>query len=248
MNYRFLIVCVLVALFISCSNDSSNSEVNSSASDGQGGSLAIFALKDNYLYTVDYQNLNVFNIQNEVNPVKVNTVNVGFNIETLFSFKQYLFIGSRNGMFIYDVSNPELPRKLAEAQHFTACDPVVANDNYAYVTLHSNTNCGGSLNELQTYDISDINNPKLLNVRTLSYPKGLSLFYDYLVVCDNDVKIFDVTDPSNSLYKTAIPVASSFDVIIRENHIFIITENALHQYLLDKNNIESYTKLSEFSF
>ncbi|SDX70172.1 LVIVD repeat-containing protein [Lutibacter oricola] len=238
---------IVAVVFFSCdNNDTSNGNVSSN--DGQGGSLAVFALKGNYLYTVDYQNLNVFNIQNEKSPVKVNTISIGFDIETLFSFKEYLFIGSQRGMFIYDVSSPELPKKVSESNHFTACDPVVANDEYAYVTLHSNTNCGGMQNELLTYDIADVYNPELLNVRELDGPKGLSLYNNYLLVCDSDVKIFDVSDPTNSIYVTSIPVTYSFDIIVRENHVFIISEIGIYQYLLDNDNIEGYEKLSELIF
>ena len=238
------IYVVLLLAFFSCSQDSSDTSSNT---DGQGGSLATFLLKGNYLYTVDNYNLNVFNIQEETNPIKVNTISIGFNIETLFGFDDYLFIGSRNGMFIYDVKNPELPKRMSASEHFRSCDPVVANNDYAYVTLHSTAVCGGSINELQTYDIKNIEAPILLNTRGLDRPKGLSLYYNYLIVCDaSDVKIFDVTNPINSIFIKSIPVALGIDVIIRENHLFIISENGLFQYQLNKDAIESFDKLSEY--
>ncbi len=238
------IYVVLLLAFFSCSQDSSDASSNT---DGQGGSLATFLLKGNYLYTVDNYNLNVFNIQEETNPIKVNTISIGFNIETLFGFDDYLFIGSRNGMFIYDVKNPELPKRMSASEHFRSCDPVVANNDYAYVTLHSTAVCGGSINELQTYDIKNIEAPILLNTRGLDRPKGLSLYYNYLIVCDaSDVKIFDVTNPVNSIFIKSIPVALGIDVIIRENHLFIISENGLFQYQLNKDDIESFDKLSEY--
>lgn len=235
---------ILLLVFLGCSQDSNDASSNV---DGQGGSLATFLLKGNYLYTVDNQNLNVFNIQDEINPIKVNTISVGFNIETLFGFNDYLFIGSRNGMFIFDINNPELPKKMSEAQHFRSCDPVVANNDYAYVTLHNTAVCGGNVNELQTYDIKDIEQPILLNVRGLDRPKGLGLYYNYLIVCDrDDVKIFDVTDPVNSVYITSIPVLLGVDVIIKENQLFIISENGLYQYQLNNDNIAAFEKLSEY--
>ncbi len=243
---KVLIICLVVSCLFSCSQDGDST--NSNNVDGQGGSLAVFLLKGNYLYTVDYNNLNVFNIQEEQNPIKINTVNVGFDIETLFSFDDYLFIGSRTGMYIYDISKPELPKIMSISQHFRACDPVVANGEYAYVTLHTNIVCGGSLNELQTYDIKDVENPILLNTRGLTSPKGLGLYGNYLIVCDDDVKIFDVSDPVDSKYITSIPVNFSIDVIIRENQLFIISEKGVYQYQLNANNIESFNKLSELIF
>ncbi|MEX6626703.1 LVIVD repeat-containing protein [Tenacibaculum salmonis] len=243
--YILLITCLLI---FACSQDSNDNSSNQSG-DGMGGSLATFILKDNYLYTVDFFKLTVFNISDTKNPVKVNTIEVGFNIETLFSFDNYLFIGSQNAMFIYDITNKELPEKLAQSNHFTSCDPVVANGTNAYVTLHTNTNCQGMVNELKTYDITDIKNPILLNNRGLTQPKGLSLYGDnYLLVCDDSVKIFDVSNPKDSKYINEIPTKNAMDIIIRNNHAFIISENSIDQYELNTTNIESFTKMSTFNF
>lgn len=249
MKKQILIILCSVFLVFSCSQSANDTVSADVSSDGQGGSLAIFSLKDDYLYTVDYYNLSVFNISNLKNPVKVNEVNVGFNIETLFSYKNYLFIGSQEAMYIYDISNAELPEKLSQSNHFRACDPVVANDKNAYVTLHSNATCGGAVNELKTYNIEDIENPILLNTRGLTEPKGLSLYGDnYLLVCDDTVKIFDVSDPNDSKYLDEIPTENATDIIIRENHAFIIAASSIDQYELDSNNITNVKQISTFSF
>ena len=249
MIKKIIIFCTITLCLISCDQNSSDSAQNSQISDGQGGSLATFSLKGEYLYTVDYSNLSVFNIANATSPVKVNTINVGFEIETLFGFQDYLFIGSQNAMYIYDITNAELPKKLSQSNHFRACDPVVANGTNAYVTLHSNAACGGAVNELKTYDITDLENPILLNSRGLTQPKGLSLYgADFLLVCDDSVKIFDVTDPSDSKYLEEIPTVGAIDIIIRDNNAFIISENSIAQYQLDTTNITNFKKISEFTF
>lgn len=249
MIKKIIILCTIALCLISCDQNSSDSAQNSQISDGQGGSLATFSLKGEYLYTVDYSNLSVFNIANATSPVKVNTINVGFEIETLFGFQDYLFIGSQNAMYIYDITNAELPKKLSQSNHFRACDPVVANGTNAYVTLHSNAACGGAVNELKTYDITDLENPILLNSRGLTQPKGLSLYgADFLLVCDDSVKIFDVTDPSDSKYLEEIPTVGAIDIIIRDNNAFIISENSIAQYQLDTTNITNFKKISEFTF
>ena len=152
-------------------------------------------------------------------------------------------------MYIYDISNAELPKKLSESTHFRACDPVVANGTNAYVTLHSNANCGGAINELKTYDIKDIENPVLLNSRGLTQPKGLSLYgSDYLLVCDNSVKIFDVTDPNDSKYLEEIPTVGAIDIIIRNNIAFIISDFSIDQYELNESNITNFNHISTFTF
>ena len=238
-------------MFLSCSSDNSSaisSSEDAAVSDGQGGSLASFTLKGDYLYTVDYADLNVFNITDIKNPVLVNTVSIGFDIETLFSYKEYLYIGSRSGMFIYGLTNPEFPEKLSEVQHFTACDPVVANDTHAYVTLHSETFCGNDINLLEVYDVADVTNPILINSRNLVSPKGLGLYDNYLIVCDDEIKVFDVSDPVNSVLVTSVN-KSAFDVIISGDLLIAIGETGLYQYKLgiEENTGVSITELSSIA-
>lgn len=217
-------------LLIGCASDTSDA-AQAPTTDGQGGSLARFALKGDYLYTVDDANLNVFSITNGREPVKTNSVSVGFRIETLFSYKDYLYIGSRDGMFIYGLERPEFPTQLSSVQHFTACDPVVANDTHAFVTLHSETFCGNNINVLEVYDVTDVTNPVLLNSRNLAYPEGLGLYGNYLFVCDDEIKVFDVTDPTDSQLVTSLN-RSAFDVIISNNLLIAIGESGLYQYQL----------------
>ncbi|WP_430410929.1 LVIVD repeat-containing protein [Kordia sp.] len=243
-----LLVCVGI-IHTSCDSDSSDiaNTTNEFGQDGQSGSLARFVTLENYLYTVDYQNLNVFNISNTENPVLVNTINVGFNIETLSSYKDYLYIGSRNGMFIYNASQLETPQLLSSVQHFTACDPVIANDSHAFVTLKGGNLCGEDLNILEVYDVTDAENPILLSQRNMIEPIGLGFYQnDYLFVCDDQVKIFDISDPENMQLVHAID-ADSFDVIIQNNLLILIGETGLTQYMLNPDDIQNETFLSSLS-
>lgn len=240
-----LYILILSAVIISCESDSSNSESQVPTSDGQGGSLARFTLKGNYLYTVDNFDLNVFNVADSKDPVKVNSVPIGFNIETLFGYKDYLYIGSQNGMFIYSLESPEFPERLSSVEHFTACDPVIANDTHAFVTLHTNTFCGNDINVLEIYDVSKVTEPVLLNSRNLTSPKGLGLYGNYLFVCDDEIKIFDVSDPAESKLVTSIK-RSAFDVIIRDDLLIAIGESGLYQYSLS-NDSESGVAITELS-
>lgn len=234
---------VFILLITSCSADKENASNN----DGQGGSLAIFAIKGNYLYAVDNSKLNVFSLLNPSVPVSVNEVEVGFNIETLFSYDQYLFIGSRNGMFIYSLENPENPVQLSSAQHFTSCDPVVANATHSFVTLHSGTFCGNNLNVLQVYNTTNLNNPILIHSRNLTYPKGLSLYNNYLFVCDDIIKIFNITNPAEPILVNTIE-KNCFDVIIKENTLFAIGENGLYRYELNPNLITDIQFKSQVNY
>jgi hypothetical protein len=239
------IISVLTILFLIGCSDSDSS---GSGEIGQGGSLAVFAIKGNYLYSVDEMKLNVFSLIDKKKPVKVNEIAIGFNIETLFSYGENLYIGSRNGMFIYSVKNPENPYKLSEVQHFTACDPVIANDTHSFVTLNSNTFCGNNINVLQVYDTKDLANPKLIHSRTLTHPKGIGFFStDYLLVCDEVIKIFNIQNPAEPILVHSIE-KECFDVIIKNNTLFAIGNNGIYHYELDSNNIKDVKLLSEIHF
>jgi len=249
-----VIACSIVA--ISCSSDGNEGSVGNpttnpgnggGSSDGKGGSLAVFALKGNYLYTVDNSTLHVFQITDPSNPVKVNSKSIGFNIETLFSLNDLLFIGSSSGMYIYNIENPENPTFMSESQHFTACDPVVANNTHAFVTLHSNTFCGNNTNALLVYDIASLYNPVLIHQRTLVSPKGLALFDDYLVVCDDELKIFDISNPAQPVLVRSFN-RSYKDVVIYNNILYAFGEQQISQYTWQPEDFTSLEQISQLNY
>jgi hypothetical protein len=245
-NITIYFTAFLFILF-GCSSDGSDSNGEISKGDGTGGSLAVFALAGNYLYTVDHMNLNVFSVLTGGDPVKVNTIIIGNDIETLFSREGYLYIGSQDGMYIYSLEDPETPVQVSSVQHFTACDPVVANATHSFVTLHSNTFCGNNINALEIYDTSDPFNPVLVHRRNLTYPKGLGLYGNYLFVCDDEIKIFDITHPETPVLAGNINKAC-FDVIIRGNDLFAVGENGLSRYQLNPDDITDITFKSDIAF
>lgn len=242
---KIILLLSLIIVTISCSQDSNDSK--QAAKTGQGGSMARFTISGNYLYTVDDNKLNVFSITDLTNPVMVNYINLGSRIETLFAFDKNLFIGSQNGMFIYSIEDPESPKYLSDAQHFTSCDPVISDGKYAYVTLHSVNNvCGNNINALEIYDVTELQNPKLIHRRNLVSPKGLGLYGNYLFICDDELKIFDVSNANNPTFIKSLPIAA-FDVIIRHNQMIAIGQETLTQYKLNPDNIENITVLSKLN-
>ena len=142
---------------------------------GQGGSLARFKIVNDYLYAVDSHNINIFDISDLENPQNLDDVYAGFDIETIFNRGQHLFLGSMRGMYIYDISSPASPTFVSEFQHGTACDPVVVDGDYAYVTLRGGNNCGATESGLFIVDISDISNPILAVSYPMDGPYGLGI-------------------------------------------------------------------------
>ncbi|MCW5515176.1 LVIVD repeat-containing protein [Muriicola sp. Z0-33] len=205
---------------------------NDAGNVGQGGSLARFKIVDDYLYAVDSHNINVFEISDLENPKDLDDVFAGFDIETIFNRGEHLFLGSMRGMYIYDISSPASPSFVSEFQHGTACDPVVVDGDYAYVTLRGGNNCGATESGLFIVDISDISNPVLAVSYPLDGPYGLGIKDEKLFVCDGDsgLKIFDKTDIENLETLNHFEDIVTFDVIPREEMLLMVGDDILYQY------------------
>ncbi|RKS55125.1 LVIVD repeat-containing protein [Gillisia mitskevichiae] len=243
---KIIILCLCI-LMVGCNAaDGDNSQPNSV--DGSGGSLARFSLVGDYLYTVDDQSLRIFDISSPEKPNFVGTKQIGFDIETLFSLDEYLFVGSRLGMFIFDVSHPKYPLQLSKVEHVRSCDPVVSSGDYTYVTLHTNAGCAGNVNQLEIYNTQDLLRPELLTIITLDRPIGLGLYGNHLLVTDkNVVRIFNVSNPAQPELVGGIE-EDAFDLIIRNNDLFIIGEKSLSQYKLNPEDIEDIVFKSSIDF
>lgn len=212
----------------------------SAESTGQGGSLARFKIVDDYLYAVDSHNINVFNINNLENPIELNDVNAGFDIETIFNKGNLLFLGSMSGMYIYDISSPASPKYISEFQHGTACDPVVVDEKYAYVTLRAGNFCGAFESSLEIIDISDIYKLNLVKSYTMDNPYGLGVKDDLLFICDgtSGLKVYNKSDIKNLELLNTFKNITAFDVIPMENNLLLIGDNTLFQYNYSSNGID----------
>lgn len=199
---------------------------------GQGGSLARFKIVADYLYAVDSHNINVFDISNLDDPKDLEDVYAGFDIETIFNQGNHLFLGSMRGMYIYDITDPATPTFVSEFEHGTACDPVVVDGDYAYVTLRGGNWCGATESGLFIVDISNIENPELAVTYPMDGPYGLGIKDEKLFVCDGDsgLKVYDKTDINDLVELNHFEDIVTFDVIPLENYLIMVGDEVLYQY------------------
>lgn len=223
MKKILLLSCLLLLIMLapSCNKDSSSADMGSNT--GVGGSTARMTISGNYLYVATNLNLYTYDISEPDKPVLLNSIGTGGVVETIFPFRDKLFLGGQQGMYVYDLSNPKSPKLQGSAQHFRACDPVVADESFAYVTLrNTNAGCGGTLNQLNVYNIegNNILSPKLLSQTPLPEPNGLGFKGNILYVCcgQNGLNIVDITD------KTKPKILNS---ITDENYVDVIPYNDL---------------------
>ena len=207
---------------------------------GMGGSLARFQIVDNYLYAVGNYEMAIFNIQNLAEPVLCNTQYAGWNIETMFQAEGYLYLGSTNGMYIYNLVNPSSPEFVSEFIHWEGCDPVVVDGDYAYLTLRGGNLCGQLESVLEVIDISDKTNPTLATRYELENPYGLGIKDNMLYVCDGTagLKLFELETPEDLKLVNSLKDIQAKDVIPLENSLIMIGGNTLYQYDYMENSIE----------
>jgi hypothetical protein len=200
---------------------------------GVAGSMARFSLLNNFLYVVNTSNLSAINIADEQNPVQTSSQSLGWGIETIYPFNGKLFIGSNTGMYIYDVANPSFPTQLSAINHFRSCDPVIADSNFAYVTLRGGAACGGNTNVFNVYDISNLSNPTLVCSKNMSSPYGLAKDGNLIFICDglDGLKIYDATNAACQMQLIKhISGIETYDVIARNKKLLLVAKDGLYQY------------------
>jgi hypothetical protein len=253
----YLIAVLLISAGLtSCLDDNviSRSEGNSGGLGGQdqgrGGSMAKFSISKTNLFLINEHSLVVYDISAPSAPSEINKLEVDFGIETVFTLKDKLFIGSDDGVYIYDISDPRNILYLSHYQHITACDPVVANDTLAFATLNSWSQCRwqNGANQLDVIDIRNVVNPTQLSALPMHSPKGLAIDSNYVFVCNSDqgVVIFDFSDPKNLKQVGGIAGIHAYDIILQKKILYLIGEDGLFQY--DYQNADQIELLSNMLF
>lgn len=252
-NYFYIITAFLIVIGLnSCDKYASDigSGGNPEGATGKGGSMAKFTIANDHLFLINEKQLLVYSINDASNPVQVNKLDVEFGIETVFSLHDKLFIGSINGVYIYDISDPQGLIFLSHYEHVTSCDPVVANDTLAFVTLNSQSSCRWQTgaNRLDILDISNIVNPVLLVSKNMQDPKGLAVDGNYLFVCNGDVgvTIYDFSDIYQLDNVSGIMGINAYDIILHNNILILVGKDGLFQY--NYENIYQIEPLSNILF
>jgi len=222
---------MFVAVIFSCSDMESNSnDLNSNA--GQGGSMTRFAIQGNVMYVLGHSSIQIYDIAGtEFNHIKDVAVTNG--METIFADGDHLYLGANDGMYIYSIAEATNPEFVFRYAHIVSCDPVVVQDNRAYITMRGGTRCNMGSNALEVLDISDPMNPVFLQNEPMNSPYGLAVSNDALFVCDGEsgVRIFEVNDAFP--YVKAVDTLDTFhgyDVIIKSNTAIITGLDGIFQY------------------
>lgn len=251
---RTCIVFLASMMLFACGGDnssSSNSTSSTISSSGQGGSTATFAIAANNLYVMDTVAVRGFSLQQAESPLKFQDYALtSTDGETLINHQNtHLFVGKSRGVDILQIDDEGLVQLVATHDHMTACDPVVTQENRAFITTRSGIGCGIGDNLLEVLDITDINNPVVIYSQQLSAPKGLAVFNENLFVCDDEDGLlrFTINDTDNEVFSIEPAYVSDVflcdDLIVQDGqHLILRNSEGIIQILWEG---DQFTLLSE---
>ncbi|MFN4152405.1 MAG: hypothetical protein ACK4IX_15805, partial [Candidatus Sericytochromatia bacterium] len=151
------------------------------------------------------------------------------------------------GTYIYDNKNPLEPSLITKIRHTKSCDPVVVENNEAYVTLRAGTRCSSGDNRLDIINLSDIKNSKVVKSYPLNSPSGLAVDNKKLFICDKDsLKVLDVTDLENITEINKYNLSEPKDIILTDKKEgIVVAKDGLHQFDLSdpKNKITEISNI-----
>jgi hypothetical protein len=180
--------------------------------------------------------LNVFDISDPEHTVFDKNIYMtdwlgGGAFETLFKQREFLFVGSTNGMYVINASDEFNPYFVSSFSHATACDPVVVDGNTAYITGRGGNSCGAIEDQVNVIDISDIEHPSLTSTYLLNQPYGLGVRNNILYVCTGSggLKVFDASNPAALVLKNTY-TDDVTDVIPLSSHLIAVGSNKIIQY------------------
>jgi hypothetical protein len=220
---------------------------SSGGSTGVNGSMSRFGLYKDYLYVVLNNQMSIFDLAGDEPKKAVENIGVGGNVETIFSYKDCMFMGTPTGMMIYSVADPLKPEYQSMMWHVYGCDPVVVENDIAYVTVHSGNNCGQNFNELIILDVKDVKKPQPIVSYTMTKPKGLGIDNGTLFLCDDGLKIYNASDPQTLMANRLAHYSGmeGYDVIPHDNVLMMIADDGIYQY--DYSNLKEIKQLSKLA-
>ncbi len=227
-----------------------------SSSVAQGGSMACFSFDNpsapKYLYAANRSNIHCIDIRDEDSPQQSGSVRINESeIETIFVNDNRLYLGMPNGMMMFGLDNPEQPNFEGQYRHMVGCDPVVAQNDRAYVTVRSGSTCNSTmpLNQLHIVNVANANNLNSEGSFQLTEPHGLGIDGNLLFVCDGraGVKVLDVTNPDGVRLLGNTPTeGTAYDVIVQADQRRLIVVSGDHIIQFQYSATGQLKRLGEF--
>ncbi|MCC3158015.1 hypothetical protein LJ737_12265 [Hymenobacter sp. 15J16-1T3B] len=201
---------------------------------GLTGARARFATVGDAMYVIDGGWLRVFDLNASSTglPVPVQSLGLNYSIETIYPVGSSLFVGTSAGMYLYDISQPLQPQRVGYYAQAASCDPLVVHGRWAYLTTRQDRACGSAANQLQVVDLVDPARPTLARTYPLTHPYGLAIDSSYLMVCDEGLKVFDLSAPPALTQLDAFQ-ADAYEATTTPAGLLLTGKNGLYQCRYD---------------
>ncbi len=251
MKKTLFATCIALFLF-ACSKDSALEQVA-----GKSGSITRFAIYHDFMYVLNLNEVQTYNIKQKEHPVLVHRLPTDYGLETIAIYDNTVFVGSTTALYILDISDPAAPVIQSKSDRITdigfiGCDPVAVKDHFAYSTIKVIENICGTISAqsaLVVYDIADKSAPKVVGFYTLEIPNGLAYKDNYLFVCDegwDQLLVFDITTPT-MLTQTnySFSITDPYDLIVDGTRMIVVTKTDFQ--IFDISNIAQIKKIAQIS-
>jgi hypothetical protein len=116
----------------------------------------------------------------------------------------------------------------------------VVQGEYAFVTLKSNSRCGGTENVLEVINIAEPDHPRLESRVPMFAPTGLAVHENQLFVCDGaaGLKVFDIIDPLHPQLIETMLGQNCNDLIPHEELLIATAADGIWQYRMEQSSLE----------
>lgn len=230
MKKQIIFLMTIVLFLSSCSIDGGDfGDTSYGDSNSINGSTSRFATYKNVMYTLDFNKIKIFSIDNPSDPILQNELTINDELETITIYQNHIYVGARRGVYAVDITNPLNPIVSSSIEHWIAKDPVAITGKYIYSTTRD-FNTG----RLTIYEDRTNGNFIERNTIAIDQPYGIGIKDDFLFVCDdrNGIIIFNITNRENPLEVATYPsITSPRDVIILGDIMICSAKNEFH--LLD---------------
>ncbi len=224
-------------------------------SNQQSGTVNRITYSQEHVYVINLNNLAIVDDRTSAFEKISITSNLTLPeaMETIFPYEDKLFVGSRSAMNIYNAADPQKPTDLYQFDHATSCDPVLPDDNVAYITLRTGdfSGCPGHINALVVLNIENLSSPSQEAEIVMESPYGMTLLENMLFVGEgeNGLSIFDVNDRYQPQLLKKETEIKAYDAIAHptiSELILIAGPDGLSQFTM--NNALDFNKNSQISY
>lgn len=251
MKNLFLIISITF-LFAACAKESAET-----SAPGKSGSITRFAVYQHYMYVLNQNEVQTFDITQKEQPVLVHRLPTDFGLETITIYDNTIFLGSTTALYIVNISNPAAPYIQAQSQRIGqfngGCDPVVVKNQYAFSTIKIIQNICGNVSAesaLLVYNVSDLSAPYTIGTYPLNIPNGLSYKDNFLFICDegsDELRVFDISNPEAlvELSHLNVSLQDPYDLIIDGSRMIVSCKSSFQIY--DIADLVQIKKLGQIS-